>query len=98
MKVLFIEGYLQLPDNFNGSFSDALRLLAETYKGKAVSGGDDNIEPEAEGKLTIQKHRDNLIRQLFKLVNEEEKVGCFVGGGVLAEYMESNKDWVRLPG
>lgn len=95
-KILMIECYFQLPEGFEGSFADGLRLLADCIEERGISFYDDEPDSERREKeetsknLSVDQHR----RQLMKIMEVDGQVGMCA---VVAEWNEKIKDWIQIP-
>lgn len=101
MKVLSLRAHFKLPDNFDGSFGDALRELADYHDstGRKKEGRTTGHEMESKETETWNEAADALWKSFMEAIDEgfrlhgEVYLGSFVDG----EWQSLDKNYDREP-
>ena len=73
MRVLEVNGFFRLPDGWSGTFSDALRVLAEYHE------GDDRKDTELTGNGDTERDRTSKWDSFLESIAEGFRVDMAVG-------------------
>ena len=76
MKVLRIDGYIKLPDDFDGTLTDALEYYLNYRKEKGFTGNKiGRVKGGQIGTTSVEKvNRDNAWETFWELTNTTDKI------------------------
>ena len=88
-KVLGIQGFFSLPDNFDGTYPDALRELANYHEKEGVSNPNREVE---EGSVDLTWK--DLWKMFLKLISQDKgKSNMLIS---ISQLSEKENQWTKL--
>jgi hypothetical protein len=90
MKIMQLHGYFRLPDDFNGTYSDGIRLLAKSIE-KAAKRGGKRIPIELP--VAPNEYREACWKEFQKVM---DRGGCHMGRGEMQRLSKDRKRWIDM--
>lgn len=87
MKILGVSGYFELPDDFNGTFSDALRLIADYHDNEGIENPNRERVPESN------LHPKKLWEEFLLNAVRGNRLTMEIA---MKEWRENEKDWTDI--